>query len=161
MKFLIILQLFLASILMSEELRIKAHQFDADEKTGISVFEGDVNVIKTNDELNASKVTIFTDQEHQPTKFIAVGDVSFHIETKKGSIYKGVAQKVIYLPLIKEYHFFKDVYLQQVDEKKEIIGEEVILKTVEGKAYAKGAKKEPVIMIFKLPKSEEEKEENK
>lgn len=60
-----------------------------------------------------------------------------------------MAQKVIYMPNIKEYHFFTDVHLRQIDEKKEIIGEEVILKTIEGTAYAKGAKKEPVIMILK------------
>ena len=47
------------------------------------------------------------------------------------------------------------MYLRQLDEKKEIIGNEVVLKTIEGKAYAKGAKSEPVIMIFKMPQDEE------
>ena len=42
------------------------------------------------------------------------------------------------------------MYLKQIDKKKEIIGDEVVLKTIEGKAYAKGAKKEPVIMIFDI-----------
>ncbi|MDP2894452.1 MAG: lipopolysaccharide transport periplasmic protein LptA, partial [Sulfurimonas sp.] len=65
-------------------------------------------------------------------------------------------QKVVYLPKEKEYHFFKDVHLKQINEKKEIIGEEVILKTIEGKAYAKGAEKEPVIMIFDMPEDKKE-----
>jgi len=157
MKFLAVLTIFLASSLISQELKIKADQFNADEKTGISIFKGNVNIIKSNDELNATKVTIHTDVKHQPTKYIAEGDVSFNIETKKGSVYKGVAQKVIYMPNLKEYHFFTDVHLRQIDEKKEIIGEEVILKTIEGTAYAKGAKKEPVIMIFKMADEKEEK----
>ena len=118
---------------------------------------GDVNIVKKNDELNASKVTIYVDKEKEPTKFIAVGEVSFVLETKQGEIYKGKAQKVIYLPAKKEYHFYKQVHLVQLGDKKEIIGEEVVLKTVEGKAYAKGVKSEPVIMIFKIP-SEETKE---
>lgn len=155
MKFLTILTIFLASTLIAQELKIKANQFNADEKTGVSIFKGDVNIIKGNDELNAMKVTIYTDKKHQPTKYIAEGDVSFNIETKKGSLYRGKAGKVIYMPVVKEYHFFKDVHLEQIDEKKEIIGEEVVLKTIEGKAYAKGAKKEPVIMIFKLPSDKE------
>ena len=155
MKFLTIMTIFLASTLISQELKIKANQFDADEKTGISVFQGKVNIIKGNDELNATKVTVYTDAKHQPTKYIAEGDVSFNIETKKGSLYQGVAGKVIYIPTIKEYHFFKNVHLKQINEKKEIIGEEVVLKTIEGKAYARGAKKEPVIMIFKLPEEKE------
>ena len=150
MRFLTILTIFLASSLMSQELKIKANQFNADEKTGLSIFKGSVNIIKGHDELNATKVTVYTDKEHQPTKFIAEGNVSFNIETKEGSLYAGKAGKVIYMPNIKEY-FFKDVHLRQIDERKEIIGEEVVLKTIEGKAYAKGAKKEPVIMIFKMP----------
>ena len=154
MKLLTILIIFLASSLISQELKIKANQFNADEKTGVSIFRGSVSIIKGNDELNATMVTVYTDIKHQPTKFIAIGNVYFNIETKKGSIYSGKAGKVIYKPTLKEYHFFKDVHLKQIDEKKEIIGEEVVLKTIEGKAYAKGAKKEPVIMIFKLPEEE-------
>ncbi len=154
MRFLIILTFFLITILMSQELKIKANQFSADEKSGISIFKGEVNIIKGNDELNASKVTVYTDDKHQPTRYEAEGSVSFKIKTKKGSLYEGAAGRVIYMPTIKEYHFFTDVHLKQIDEKKEIIGEEVILKTIEGKAYAKGAKKEPVIMIFKIAEEE-------
>lgn len=150
MKLLTTMFFILMTILNAQELKIKANTFDGDEIAGVSIFTGEVNVIKENDELNASKVTIYTDKKRQPTKFVAVGDVSAHIQTEKGAIYNGKAQKAIYYPNKKEYHFFKDVYLQQVDEKKEITGDVVILKTIEGKAYAKGAKSEPVIMIFKL-----------
>ena len=157
MKYIILFTLFLTLLLNAEELKIKANSFKADENTGVSVFNGNVNIIKKNDELNASEVTIYVDKENQPTKFVAVGDVSFNIETKQGAVYKGQAGKVIYLPNEKEYHFFKDVHLKQVNDKKEIIGEEVVLKTTEGKAYAKGVKSEPVIMIFNIP-DEEDKE---
>ena len=155
MRIISILTIFLISLLSAEELQVKANNFNANEKTGVSIFEGSVNVIKGSDELNASKVTIYTDKDHQPTKFIAEGNVSFNLHTEDKSVYKGKAGKVIYKPLEKEYHFFKDVHLQQVNEKKEIIGDEVVLKTTEGKAYAKGAKTEPVIMIFNMPTKEE------
>lgn len=157
MKRIIILTFFLILNLSAEELKIKANLFNADQKAGISVFEGDVNIIRGNDELNASKVTIYTDANQEPTKFVAEGDASFNIQTLEGAIYKGKAQKVVYLPQKKEYLFFRDVHLKQVNEKKEIIGEEVVLKTIEGKAYAKGAAKEPVIMIFNLPEDKEKK----
>ncbi len=155
MKYIILFTILLISLLNAEDLKIKANSFKADENTGISVFTGNVNIIKKNDELNASEVTIYVDKENQPIKFIALGDVSFTIETKQGAIYKGQAGKVIYLPNEKEYHFFKDVHLKQVNEKKEIIGEEVVLKTTEGKAYAKGVESEPVIMIFNIPDDED------
>ena len=154
MKKIIILTILATLSLFAEELQVKAKLFNSDQKTGISVFEGNVNIIKGSDELNASKVTIYTDAQQQPTKFIADGNASFRIKTEDGSLYRGKAQKVVYLPVEKEYHFFEDVYLKQVNEKKEIIGSEVILKTIEGKAYAKGEDEAPVIMIFNMPEKE-------
>lgn len=151
MKNIIIGSMLLVSVGFAEELQIKSKTFHSDQKAGFSIFEGNVNIVKGTDELNATKVTIYTDKDNQPTKFVADGNASFHIVTEQGSIYKGRANKVIYLPKEKEYRFYGKVHLKQINEKKEILGEEVILKTVEGKAYAKGADKEPVIMIFNLP----------
>ncbi len=150
MKFLLIIISISTMLLIASELKIKSNEFTADENSGISIFKGSVNILMGKDELNASKVTVYTDDKHQPTKFVAQGDVSFTLCSENGSIYKGVAGKTIYMPKEKEYHFFRNVHLKQIDEKKEIIGDEVVLKIVEGKAYAKGAKKEPVIMIFKM-----------
>lgn len=152
---LLLTSLLIASSLISQELKIKANSFHADEKKGISIFEGEVHIIREKDELNAHKVKVHTNKNNEPTKYVAKGNVSFTIVTKDGSIYKGEAGKVIYQPNEKEYHFFTDVHLRQINEKKEIIGNEVVLKTIEGKAYAKGAKSEPVIMIFNMPKDEE------
>jgi lipopolysaccharide export system protein LptA len=157
MKKIILITILTTLSLMAQELKIKAKVFNSDQKKGISVFEGDVNIIKGSDELNASKVTIYTDKENNPTKFVAEGDASFVVLTEEGSRYRGKAQKVIYYPNKKEYHFFTDVWLKQLDEKKEIIGSEVILKSIEGKAYAKGADKAPVIMIFDMPEKKEDK----
>jgi len=148
---------FLALSLYSQELKIKADSFSADEKSGISVFTGSVNILRNNDELNATEVTVHTDSNHKPLKFVAVGNVSFYIETKSGSIYNGVAQKVLYIPEKKEYYFYNNVHLKQLDENKEIIGDEVVLKATEGKAHAKGKKDGPVVMIFNMQNQEEEK----
>jgi lipopolysaccharide export system protein LptA len=147
----------LVSALLAQELRITSDLFQADEKEGISIFSGNVNIIKKNDELNASEVSIYVDKKNSPTKFVAIGKVSFVIETTQGAKYSGVANKVVYLPNKKEYHFFQDVHLKQIDEKKEIQGDEVILQILDGKAYAKGISKKPVIMIFDLAEKEEEK----
>jgi lipopolysaccharide export system protein LptA len=43
MKFLTIMTIFLASALISQELKIKANQFNADEKTGISILKVTMN----------------------------------------------------------------------------------------------------------------------
>jgi len=157
MKFKLLVLLLLANFANASELQIKANSFNADENKGLSVFKGHVNIKKEHDELNASKVVVYTNTQNEPTKFVANGKVSFVIETKEGTIYSGQAEKVIYLPNKKEYHFFKNVHLRQLDDKKEIIGDEVLLNTIEGKAYAKGVKSKPVIMIFNIKEKEEKK----
>jgi lipopolysaccharide export system protein LptA len=154
MKNILIVSVLFTSFLTAQELRIKADSFSADEGKGLSIFKGDVNIIKHNDEINASKVIIYTDKENQPTKFIATGSVSFKIETKQKAKYEGSAERIVYLPQEKEYKFFKNVHLKQLNDKKEIQGDEVILNTTTGKAYAKGLKKEPIIMIFDIKDEE-------
>lgn len=161
MKKRVFLILLSTASLFAQELQIKAKLFNGDQKSGISVFEGDVNIIRGDDELNATKVTVHTNAKQEPTKFIAEGNALFKIKTLEGSLYRGKAQKVIYLPQVKEYYFYQDVHLKQLDDKKEIIGDEVILKTIEGKAYAKGAAKEPVIMIFTMPEDNNKTKEDK
>ena len=100
MKYFTFLSILLTSSLVSQELKVKANSFQADQNTGISIFTGKVNVIKENDELNASKVTIYTDDKNQPTKFVAEGNASFSIITEEGLPYRGKAGKVIYIPNI-------------------------------------------------------------
>lgn len=156
MKAIIFFTIFLQTFLFSDELKIKAQSFYADEKAGFSIFKGDVNIIKGYDELNASKVTVYVDEDKSPTKFVAEGDVSFKVKTKDNVKYEGVSQKAVYFPKKKEYNFYKSVHLKQLGDKKEIQGDEVVLKTLENKAYAKGAAKEPVIMIFDIKEDQKE-----
>lgn len=157
MRYLLTLLLAIQIEASPRELRVTSNIFSADENRGVSIFDGNVNIIKHHDELNASKVEIYTNKQNRPTKFVATGGVSFKIETEQGAQYTGVANRVIYLPIDKEYHFFKNVHLRQLNEKKEIKGDEVVLKTIDGKAYAKGVVEKPVIMIFDISdKSEEE-----
>ena len=138
----------------ANELKIKANSFEADQKKGISIFKGDVNIIKENDEINATKIVVYTDSQNKPTKYIATGDVRFNITTEEGAKYSGKSQKVIYKPISKEYFFYDDVHIRQIGEKNEIIGDEVVIKTVEGKANAKSNTNKPVIMIFDVEEKE-------
>ena len=93
----LILLILITMVLTAQELKIKAKSFSSDQKKGIARFKGDVNIIRENDELNASSVVVYTDKDQQPTKFIAEGDVSFFINTQSGAQYKGKAQKTIYI----------------------------------------------------------------
>ena len=152
-KILILLTLF-TMVLCAEELKIEATSFSADEIKGESVFSGNVKMVKSNDRLNASKVIIYTNKENKPTKFVATGGVTFAITTKDGVQYTGNADRVVYITQERVYHFYKNVHLKQIDEKKEIQGDEVVLNITTGKAHATGVKNGPVIMIFDIPEKE-------
>lgn len=150
MKYFYLLTFFLIFTVEAAQLKIVAKSFNSDEKSGITVFSGDVKITKGSDKLNASKVTVYTNAKRKPVKYVAKGNVSFFIKTENGATYKGTAGKAIFVPAKKEYHFYKDVHIEQLNEKKEIIGEEVIISTVEGKAHAKGGDTKPVVMTFEI-----------
>lgn len=157
MKHFYLLTFFLLISVQAEQLKVVAKSFHGDEKSGITVFKGNVKITKGSDKLNADTVTIYTNAKRKPTKYIATGNVSFFIKTENKSIYKGTAGKAVFVPAKKEYHFYKNVHIAQIDEKKEIIGEEVVISTVEGKARAKGGDRKPVIMTFEIEEEEDKK----
>jgi len=137
--------------LLAEQVKIIAESFNGNEKKGLTVFKGNVHITKGNDELNASEITVYTDKDRTPYKYVAKGNVSFFIDlVDSNTSYKGDAGKVVYYPLKKEYQFYKDVHLYQLGSTRTIIGEEVILNTIDGNARAIGKKKKPVIMIFNI-----------
>ena len=155
MRHLYFLTFFLLLSLQAEQLKIVAKSFNGDEKSGVTVFKGNVQITKGSDELNASIVTVYTNAKRKPTKYVAKGKVSFYIKTQNRAVYQGKAEKAVFLPTKKEYHFYKDVHIEQLDEKKEINGEEVVISTVDGKARAKGGDSKPVVMTFELEDEDE------
>jgi lipopolysaccharide export system protein LptA len=142
--------LAMSSQICADQLKIVSEFFEGDEKEGISVFSGNVKITKGKDELNATKVTVYTDKKRTPTKYVAEGNVSFFISAENNASYRGRAQKAVFLPEQQEYQFFKGVHLRQIDQRKQIDGDEVIVNIAEGRAVAKGAEREPVIMIFDI-----------
>jgi lipopolysaccharide export system protein LptA len=143
--------LFIAlSSLQANQLKILANNFSGNDKKGISIFTGNVRITKGNDELNASKVTVYLDKKHQPTQMVADGHVSFFIQSDNNATYRGKAGRVVYFPKQKEYRFYKNVHLFQINTKREIDGDKIFMDITNGKAVAHGASKEPVTMIFHL-----------
>lgn len=136
------------------QLKIVADHFSGDEKKNVSRFEGNVRISMGSDELNASTVTVELDDQRRPIRYTARGNVSFYLKTEDNASYKGRAQKVIFSPEEEEYRFYRDVHLLQLDEHKQIDGDEVVVNMKAGTATAKGDDKKPVIMIFTLPEKE-------
>lgn len=158
MKILAILSLCVLG-LFAEQVKITADSFSGNEKKGTTTFQGNVKIVKGNDELNASKVTVFTDKDRSPYEYKAEGSVSFYIDLpENNTTYKGDAGKVVYFPLKQEYQFYTDVHLYQIGTNRKVFGDKVLLNAKDGNAKALGKDKAPVIMIFNI---EDKKEKTK
>lgn len=142
--------LFLTLSLGAEELKVISENFKGDQPQGLSIFTGNVKVTKGLDELNASKVTIYTDAARKPTKYVAEGSVSFYIVTELGEKYRGKSQKAIYLPNESEYQFYTKVDLIRIDDYRRVKGDKVVVNEIRGFANADSAGGEPVVMIFTM-----------
>ncbi len=149
-RFFMFIAPLLVTLVHAEELKVISESFKGDQQKGVSVFTGNVKVTKGSDELNASKVTIYTDKENKPTKYYAEGDVSFYILTEVGEKYKGKSQTAIYLPNESEYQFYKKVDLIRIDDFRRVKGDKVIVNTIGGNASAESTNNEPVVMTFTL-----------
>ncbi|MEA1919906.1 MAG: lipopolysaccharide transport periplasmic protein LptA [Campylobacterota bacterium] len=145
----LLLSVFMLS-LDAQELKVVANSFEADEKRGLSIFTGDVSITKDSDVMKASKVEIHIDKDRRPIKYIAEGSVTFFIRTEENATYEGKAERAVFYPNEQEYKFSGDVELYQLNEKKKIVGNEVIVNMLKGTAIAQGIENRPVIMIFEL-----------
>ncbi len=134
----------------AEELKISADLFESDESKGVTLFKGHVVILKGRDELRADSVEIFTDKKRKPTKFIAQGRVTFTIYANNTEAYKGRANKAVFLPLIKEYHFYNDVFLTQLGSDNTIKGDTIVVNLTKGTATAQGDSNRPVTMTFQI-----------
>lgn len=141
---------FISVFLNAEELKVISDNFQGDQQKGVSIFTGNVKVTKGFDELNSTKLTIYTDKDRKPVKYLAEGNVSFYIVTEMKERYKGKSQIAIYLPNESEYHFYKKVDLIRLDDYRRVTGDKVVVNTVVGNATADSAGNEPVVMIFTL-----------
>jgi lipopolysaccharide export system protein LptA len=147
---LFIALLFLTSLLFSAKLQIEGDSFVRNQKKKLSSFTGNVKIKKDRDELNATKVLVYVDDENHPIKYEALGDVSFKVTTEDNVTYQGRSQRLIFLPEIKEYQFYKEVFIEEKATARTLSGEKIILSMASGNAKIAGKAKVPVRVTFEL-----------
>jgi len=145
----IVVFLMMSAVLFAQNIEITALKFKADEKKGFTEFSGSVKITKGNSELNASKVILFFDENRVAKRYEAYGDVSFYIE-EKDSKYRGTSQKLFYYPSEERYHFFENVDVYDLINRRTLQGEEVEVSLTDGKANVIGNEKKPVKFIFEM-----------
>lgn len=156
---LIIMVCSIALFAKTEQLIIDANEFHGDDKTGVSVFTGNVKIKKGLDKLNADKVDVYfktnkTTKKKEPQEYIATGKVDFEIYNEDKH-YVGKGDKVIYKPAIMEYVIIGNGFIKELNEKREIYGNKIYVNQIKGTARVEGDKKKPVRFITDIKVGEE------
>ena len=149
MKYFLMLCGCIASTLMAAEVQVTADKFFADEKKKISIFEGNVTVIKEGDKLTAKKITIDFDEKKQPIRYVATGDAKANM-IMNGKKYYGEAEKMTYEPNLSLYTFEKKAFLHEIDTDKKVYGDFIRVDQISGHYDVDGRGSAPVKFIFKV-----------
>lgn len=142
----------------SEKLIVDAQNFEANDKSGISTFTGNVKIQMNKDRLSANKVQIYFSTKKSsgakiPSKYIATGNVNFTIVTA-AKHYVGKGNKIIYSPLKEEYTVIGNGFLEEKRDNRKIYGEKIYVNQLTGEAKVSGSDNKPVRFIINVERGE-------
>jgi len=173
MRIFLIFSIF-CSFLFSEKLIIDANKFEAYDEKNLSIFTGNVKMVKAKDELKSDRLDVYLSKKsaktkREPLKYIATGSVEFKIKTADKS-YEGKGDKVVYEPKKMKYVITGNGFLKEINEDKRLFGDIIIIDQITGEAKVSGTKNKPVRFIIDIadnkkedttPKKDNEKEKSK
>jgi len=150
MKRLFIFSILLyATNLLADFVDINANHFYANDIQHKAFFEGNAQLRQGKNEVNASKVTVFFNDQKKALKYKAQGKVKFDLTENKVH-YKGKADSVEYAPTSSKYFFKGDVVLIDLTNNRTIKANTIDLDLKTGLADIKGKKKKPVYFRFEI-----------
>ena len=141
--------LLFASKLLADFVDMKADHFYANDINHKAFFEGNAKIRQGNNEINASKVTVFFNDQKKALKYEAHGNVKFDL-TENNIHYNGKADKVTYAPTSSKYYFKGNVTLIDLTNNRTIKANTVDLDLKTGLADIKGKDKKPVHFRFEI-----------
>ena len=141
--------LLYSSNLLADFVDINADHFYANDIQHKAFFEGNAQIRQEKNEVNASKVTVFFNDQKKALKYKAQGNVKFDL-TENKIHYKGEADSVEYAPTSSKYYFKGDVILIDLTNNRTIKANTVDLDLKTGLADIKGKAKKPVYFRFEI-----------
>ena len=148
MKKLIMIS-FCALALSASELEIVSDKFEADEKRGITVFDGNVKIKHNKDSIKADRLIVTIDKNKKPIKYKAQGNAKFKLHIKQ-KIYEGQSNMMEYDSVSKKYNFVGNVILKELVENNKIIADRVNVDQQNGTYSVEGSKSKPAKFIFNI-----------
>ncbi len=148
----ILFSLCLSITLFAEKVEITSDAMNAINLQKEVHFAGNVKIKQLENWLHGDRVIVYFDENNESKKYEAIGSVSFEFK-KENSHYKGLADKVTYLPAKSEYLLKGNAVIDDLINKRHMTGDEILLNMLTGNAKVTGNKKKPVKFIFDMEKS--------
>ncbi len=149
MKYLFYLLLVVSFGFSSVEMSIVSDKFKADEAKHISIFSGNVKIVKLNDTIKSKKAVVTFDEKNKPLSYEASGNVQFSISLKD-SVISGSCESLVYDPVSKIYTLSGSVDVIEMPSKRKLKANSVKIDTINAKTVVSGTKVKPVKFIFNI-----------
>lgn len=151
----LLLYIVTITTIFSGQIEIKSQSVLANDAEGITTFQGDVTILRDKDIMKAEKVVVFLNKEREIHKFQANGNTSFFLNLDNNQTFKGKAESFIYLPIEREFILKGNAIVEDVMNKRKLLGNEIVFDEKSRTANIKGKVKEPVKVIFNVADEKE------
>lgn len=147
-----LIQLHFTGLLFAQKIEITSTSMNAENLKKEVHFIGNAKVKKREDWIHADEIIVHFNDQNETNMYQAIGKVTFEFKNEKGH-YKGKSEKVTYYPLKSFYVLSGKAKVDDVMNKRQVKGDEIILDMVTGNSQVKGSKKKPVKFIFTTEES--------
>jgi len=145
-------QLLFTGALFAEKVEVTSTSMKAENLKKEVHFIGNAKVKKENDWINADEIIVYFDDSNETKMYKAIGNVTFEFKNEKGH-YKGKSDKITYYPQKSFYVLKGKANVNDVINKRQVKGDEIILNMLTGDSGVKGSNKKPVKFIFTTEES--------
>lgn len=146
-RILIVAQLLLTGFVSAEKVEVTSTSMKAENLKKEVHFIGNAKVKKLDDWIHADKIIVYFNENNETKMYKAIGKVTFEFKNEKGH-YKGKSEKVTYYPQKSFYVLTGKAKVDDVQNKRQVKGDEITLDMLTGDSQVKGSKKKPVKFIF-------------
>lgn len=149
MKKIYLLLLLFAIHSHAEKLEIAADKFIAKDNDKKISFIGNVKVSQGATIVKAAKILLYFNDDNTTKKYIAVGNVEFHIKKPKAN-YQGKCNSMEYFPKKKKYILSGNVKVKDRNNKRNITANNIEINSATGAFSITGSKKKAAKLTFDM-----------
>lgn len=131
-------------------IQMSAQHILANQIQGEMIISGNVVIERDEDVLYADKAIVKIGQNKKPSRFQAIGNVSFKLKTQDGRKMQGKANLAIYDAIKDEYRLIGKAQIQEKGKANAIRGKEIVINRKNGSSSVVGDQKKPAKIIFTL-----------